>query len=176
MYIEPNSTIYLLRNVPLDNTYTDTMWFANASAQWTHFKTRVDTQQGLTFSKQTYQRVNRNAVRLQINADLIWDVNYMMFQNTAYGDKWFYAFVTSIDYINDAVSQINYEIDVMQTWAFDYQLGQCMVEREHAATDVAGDNVMPENFDLGELIPFDTEFDEHAEDMGVLITSNFIPS
>lgn len=149
MNIEPNTTIYLLRNVPLDNTYTDTMWFENASSQWTHFKTRVDTDQGKVFTRNTYQRVEKGVMRLQVSADDIYNYNYMMFQNTNYGTKWFYAFINYVDYINNAVAEIHYEIDVMQTWAFDYQLGQCIVEREHSATDVPGDNIQPEPFDIG---------------------------
>lgn len=176
MYIEPNSTIYLLRNVPLDNTYTDTMWFANASAQWTHFKTRVDTDGGLIFERNTYQRVNRNSCRLQVNADAIYNYNYMMFRNTNYGSKWFYAFITSIDWINNETAQINYEIDVMQTWAFDYQLEMCMVEREHSATDQVGDNIVTENLELGEYYPYFAEFDENSEEMGVLIATTYVPS
>lgn len=172
MNIEPNTTIYLMKDVPLDNTYTDTMWFENASSQWTHFKTRVDTEDGMVFPVNTYQRVNKNSCRLQVSADDIYNYNYMMFQNTNYGNKWFYAFVTSVDYINNAVAQINYEIDVMQTWAFDYKLGQCLVEREHSATDVAGDNIEPEPFDVGVYVIQDiikpTQCTEH---MGVLICS-----
>lgn len=169
MYIEPNSTIYLLRNVPLDNTYTDTMWFENASSQWTHFKTRVDTDGGLVFERNTYQRVNRNSCRLQVNADAIYNYNYMMFRNTNYGNKWFYAFITSIDWINNETAQINYEIDVMQTWAFDYILGQCLVEREHSATDEAGDNLQPEPFDFGEYVNDEIQTDPNFGYYGVMI-------
>jgi hypothetical protein len=37
----------------------------------------------------------------------------------------------------------------MQTWFFDYDLEQCFVEREHSATDGIGDNLVPENLDMG---------------------------
>ena len=158
-----------MKDVPLNNTYTDTMWFENASSQWTHFKTRVDTEDGMVFPVNTYQRVNKNSCRLQVSADDIYNYNYMMFQNTNYGNKWFYAFITSVDYINNAVAQINYEIDVMQTWAFDYKLGQCLVEREHSATDVAGDNIEPEPFDVGVYVIQDIiSPPECTEHMGVL--------
>lgn len=169
MNIVPNSKIYLLRNVPLDNTYTDTMWFENASSQWTHFKTRADTDGGKYFNEQTYQRVGINKCRLQISADEIYNYNYMMFQNTNYGNKWFYAFINHVEYINNAVSEITYEIDVMQTWAFDYQLGQCIVEREHASTDVAGDNLQPEPFDVGEYINDEIQTDSAFGYYGVMI-------
>lgn len=176
MNIEPNTTIYLMKDVPLDNTYTDTMWFENASSQWTHFKTRVDTEDGMVFPVNTYQRVNKNSCRLQVSADDIYNYNYMMFQNTNYGNKWFYAFITSVDYINNAVAQINYEIDVMQTWAFDYVLEMCMVVREHSSTDQVGDNLVAETIETGDYLPYFAEFDEDSEEMGVLIATAYEPS
>lgn len=147
MYIQPDSDVYLLRGVPLDNSYSDTIYFADKVFQQNHFLSYINKY----FPRQTYQRVNKGAIRLQIKADDIYNYNYMMFRNTAYGSKWFYAFITSVDYINDNTSQINYELDVMQTWAFDYRLEASYVEREHSAGDNIGDNIAPEPIDLGQI-------------------------
>ena len=38
--INPTTNLSICKNVSLDNTYTDTMTFANASAQYTFFKTK----------------------------------------------------------------------------------------------------------------------------------------
>ena len=170
MNIVPNSKIYLLRNVPLDNTYTDTMWFENASSQWTHFKTRADTN-GVAFTAQTYQRKDIGVIRLDVSADTIYDCNYLMFQNTNYGSKWFYAFITRVEYVNNAVSYVHYELDVMQTWMFDYTLERCVVLREHSATDQIGDNLQPEPVDLGDLVTHSWTVDPYISDdeYGVLI-------
>ena len=65
MYIEPNTTIRLLKNCPLDNTYDHTIWFADKSSQTGYFR-------GLTkyvLSEQTYQRVNKGRMRVQYKAD-----------------------------------------------------------------------------------------------------------
>ena len=114
MYIQPNSTIRLLTGIPLDNTYAHTIYFANKNAQAEYFASKTKT--GCTFNAQTYQRVNKGTMRLQVLADDIYDCNYLMFKNTSYGDRWFYAFITSIEYVSNIVSEISYEIDVMQTW------------------------------------------------------------
>lgn len=148
MYIQPNTTIKLLKDVPLYNDYSDTLYFGSLSDQTAHFSTAYTSK---TFGDQTYQRVNKNTIRLQVKADEIYNYNYLMFKNTAYSTKWFYAFITQIDYINDNVSEVHYEIDVMQTWFFDYQLEPCYVEREHSATDVIGENITPEPIDLGPI-------------------------
>lgn len=140
MYIIPNSTVKIYRNVPLDNTYEHTLYFSNITEQKRYFH---ETQSILVdvFNNLTYQRVNKKVMRLQKSADSIYDCNYLAFKNTAYGsDKWFYAFITRVEYINDATCEIEYEIDVMQTWLFEVTILDCFVEREHSALDVYNTN------------------------------------
>ena len=146
MYINPNSTIKILQNVPLDNTYEHTIYFADSSAQSSYFSGLAK----YTFEAQSYQRVKRGYIRVATNAENLYDCNYLMFQNSAFGSKWFYAFIKSVEYINNGVSEIEFEIDVMQTWHFNYNLQECVVEREHTATDKVGDNIVPEKINLGE--------------------------
>lgn len=146
MYIAPNTTIRMLSKVPLDNTYRNTIYFANVSAQISYFSSLSK----YTFANQSYQRVNRGVIRLARKADDLYDCNYLMFQNTSYGVKWFYAFVTSVEYVNDETSEITFEIDVMQTWFFDYTVNRSFVEREMGVTDVIGDNLVPENLEIGD--------------------------
>ena len=148
MYIQPNTTVRLLTGVPLDNTYAHTIYFANATAQRQYFESKG--KQGCLFSNQSYQRYAKGTIRLSKSADDIYDCNYMMFQNTSYGNRWFYAFINNINYISNTVCEIEYEIDVIQTWFFDVTLLRSFVEREHSITDVAGDNIVPEKVNIGE--------------------------
>lgn len=46
-----------------------------------------------------------------INAENLYDCNYIMFQNASFGTKWFYAFITSVAYENNETSRITMEID-----------------------------------------------------------------
>lgn len=149
MFIEPNSTIKLLHNVPLDPTYDHTVFFEYADQQTQWFDSFVKT--GMVFDRQSYQRHSRGYIKLEVLADDVYDCNYVMFRNTSFGNKWFYGFVTNVEYINNNVTLIQYEIDVMQTWFFDYALGECFVEREHSDTDQVGDNIIPENLPTGEM-------------------------
>jgi hypothetical protein len=148
MYINPNTTIKILHNVPLDNTYEHTIYFDTISAQSSYFSGLAK----YTFEEQTYQRVKRGYIRIAKNAESLYDCNYLMFQNSAFGNKWFYAFINSVEYINNGVSEIEFEIDDMQTWHFDYHLQDCFVEREHSNTDNVGDNIVPENLELGDYV------------------------
>ena len=147
-YISPNSTIKILRNIPLDNSYEHTIYFASLSDQTRYFSSNSFVKYTLT--EQSYQRVKRGYIRVEIPSDNLYDCNYVAFQNTNFGNKWFYAFIKSVEYINNAVSEIEFEIDVLQTWHFDYQLGRCFVLRSHTTTDVIGENIEPEPVDIGE--------------------------
>lgn len=154
MLIEPNTNIYLLHNVPLDNTYEHTINFGSTTAQYNYF-------QGLAKYKlpnQSYQRVQRGVARVNRVADDLYDCNYMMFQNTAFGNKWFYAFINSVEYLNNVTSEITFEIDVMQTWFFDYNREYSYVERCHTLADNIGDHIEPEPLTLGEYV-YDTYSD-----------------
>lgn len=148
MYIEPQTNIKILHNVPLDTSYEHTIYFSSAETQRGYFA----YMQKYNLSNYTYQRVQRGMARVGIKADDLYDCNYMMFQNSAYGDKWFYAFITNVEFINNETSQITFEIDVMQTWHFNYNPDYCFVEREHSATDNIGDNIIPEAVETGEYV------------------------
>lgn len=169
MYIEPNTSIYILKGVPLDPTYDHTIYWYDINAQVNYFYSKVK----YTFARQTYQRVNRGYMRIQRKAEDLYDCNYLMFQNTAFGNKWFFAFITEINYVNNEVSEVKYQIDVMQTYHFDYSLGQCFVEREHSETDVAGDNLVPENLDCGNYITDSYYRTGYLEDNSIVIAAPF---
>lgn len=148
MYIAPNTTIRLLKDVPLDNTYRNTIYFAYVENQTSYFSGKTK----YTFAAQSYQRVQKGTLRIGRKADDLYDCNYLMFQNTAYGNKWFYAFVTGVEYVNNETSEVSFEIDVMQTWHFDYDVKMSFVEREMSLTDNIGDNLVPENLEIGDYI------------------------
>lgn len=152
MLIQPDTNILVLKDCPLDNTYEHTLYFdgetkaEGLSKQSTYFK-------GLkkySFTKQSYQRYADGVLHIQTQAENLFDCNYLMFQNGAFGSKWFYAFITKVEYVNNTSCRVYYEIDVMQTWFFDYELGHCFVEREHSKTDNLFDNLVTENLDLGD--------------------------
>lgn len=145
MTAQPNSDIYILSGVPLDNDYNHTLFFNTAAAQ----AQTMGAYAKYKLTKQSYQRQNIGEVRVGYTTDDLFDCNYIMFRNTAYGDKWFYAFITELEYKNESMTIIHFELDVMQTWFFDATLGQCYVEREHSATDNLFSNTVPENVDLG---------------------------
>lgn len=148
MIIQPNTTVKLLQNVPLDNTYEHSIIFGSASAQESYFS-------GLCkhpLTGLTYQRLVPGTMRVGIKAEELYSCNYMMYQNTSFGTKWFYAFIQSVEYVNNECSEIKFEIDVIQTWLFDCTPGTAYIDRCHTATDAIGEHIEPEPVDIGEYV------------------------
>lgn len=175
-YIEPNSDLALLHDVPLDPDYENTLYFDNISQQTNYFLAkRVHT-----FSKLSYVRRNRGWIRLGWNADQwpnntiiqkLYDSTYMMFKNTNFENKWFYAFVDKVEYVNNNTVDVQYHIDVLQTWHFDYILNECFIERQHTIGDTPGVNTLPEQLETG---PYMSTIPEFAVD-GNIISDGLMP-
>lgn len=138
--------VYLL-NVPLESDYKNTLYFANAQAQQTYFQSRIVR----SYTDFSYQRKD-HIIRIPEEYDNIYHVNYVMYQNTAYSNKWFYAFITDLKYVNDGMTEAVIETDVMQTWMFDYTVKASFVEREHVDDDTIGLHTYPEGLETGEYI------------------------
>lgn len=151
-YIAPNTEIALLKNVPLDASYDHTITFANASTQFTYFRGKVASNSGRIFTLNSYQRTGRNTIRLECTIEEAIQYNYLYFKNTNFENKYFYAFIVAWNYVNNATTEIVYQIDVMQTFMFDYTLKQCFVEREHIQNDYVGANTIPEGLEQGEYV------------------------
>lgn len=149
--IQPNSTIIIGRSA-LRYGGEDTYYWDNLNQQ----KTNIMYEQMGTWNQCSYQREKRNYVRVAGNAEDYDGCNYMMFRNINYDhqalEKWFYAFILDIEYINNETMEIHYEIDSVQTYYFDYHENNCFVERCHSLTDDIGDNILPENVNCGEFV------------------------
>lgn len=156
--------VYLLR-VPLENDYKNTLYFANAQAQQTYFQSKI----AKSYTDFSYQRKD-NIIRIPDIYDNIYNCNYVMYQNSAYSNKWFYAFIDEMTYISDGRTDITIETDVIQTWLFDYNVKSSFVEREHVSNDTLGANTIPENVELGEYV-----IGEHVKD-STLTTTKFVLS
>lgn len=148
MWIEPNGIVKILNGVPLDENYNNTLHFAGRIAQYNYFNSMTK----YTYNKVSYQRIKRNYIRVEINAENLYDCNYLMFQNTSFGNRWFYAFITNVEYLSNMVSQIEYVIDEIQTWLLDCTIKDSFVEREHSLTDEVGANRVEENIEHGEFV------------------------
>ena len=146
MRITPNSTLHILKNVPLDNSYEHTLYFYSYSSQYEYFYSR----RSATKTSQSYRRHSDTSLKIDIPFDELFGCNYLMFKNTSYENKWFYCFITDIAYINNEITEVFFQIDVLQTYHFDYTLDSCFIERQHSSTDTPGSNIVPEPLPIGD--------------------------
>lgn len=140
-------TAVRLLNVPLENDYLHTFYFASKTVQETYFASKV-VKSGADFS---YQRKDK-IIRYPAHVDTLLNCNYVMYKNAAHSSKWYYAFITNMEYINDERTDIYIETDVLQTWLFDYTVKASFVEREHVDDDKIGLHTVPEQIEHGEYI------------------------
>lgn len=136
--------VYLL-NVPLENDYKNTLYFKSKDAQTEYFRSKI-VHKSEDFS---YQR-KEQYIRYPKMYDELLNCNYVMYQNTEYNNKWFYAFITNIEYIDTENSKIFIETDCIQTWLFDYVVKDSFIEREHVSDDTIGIHTVPEQLETGD--------------------------
>lgn len=145
-YVIPDSIIYILSGVECDINYNHVKWFNSRSEQYSYMLDhRIKTYDSCSY-------VRDGVVMIDAWADDIYSANYLMFRNTAFSDKWFYAFITEIRYENNRTAEVHYMIDQWQTWWMDCKVGECFVEREHVLDDSLYKHTIPEGLEYGELI------------------------
>ena len=173
MNFQPETVVRLLSNVPLSLNETNQLWFDTVTAQQTYFSGKVSR----TYNQFTYQRKERNYVAVETNAELLYNVNYMMFQNSNFANKWFYAYVTEIEYKNHNTSWVYYEIDPFQTWLFELNFKQSFIEREHTprynADGTPVINSIDEGLNYGSeyKIIDDSSYKNYGDTIFILVTS-----
>ena len=146
MTITPQGQLYLCKT-PLKNDYKNQLTFANANAQLTYFNSVIQH----TFDNYTYIKKD-NVVKVGANIDEIIDCNYLFYKNTGFTNKWYFCFITNMEYVSENCTQITFETDCYQTWLFQIEYKQSFVEREHVNDDTVGLHTVPENLETGDYI------------------------
>lgn len=144
--IAPNTDLILLK-CPIELDQANQLTFSNATAQYNYFNGLTKLEIGGF----TYQRKD-GKIRYPACADDLYSYNYCMYRNSSYSNKWFYAFITNIEYLNDNTSLISIQTDVWQTWQFDLTFKKSFVAREHVNNDTVGLHTLPEGLEYGEYI------------------------
>lgn len=142
----PDTDLYLLK-CPLEMDNNNQLTFANANAQFNYFNSLPKIE----IEASTYQRKD-STCRFAGNIESLYGYNYCMYRNHNYSNKWFYAYVTDLQWASEQSTIISLKTDVYQTWQFDLTFKQCFVEREHVNNDTFGLHTIPENLELGEYV------------------------
>ena len=153
MVITPDSKIKLIKN-PLKLDSNNEIMFTNAQAQYNYFNSLPK----LEFDELTYVR-KEGVLRIEtdpsgdgITYEDLLGYNFCMYQNTHFDNKWFYAFITDVSWINPSLTELKLETAYFQTWQFDLVFMDSFIEQEHVNDDTIGKNTIPEGLETGEFI------------------------
>ena len=140
----PTTNLRLL-STPLESDYGNTLWFPNIAAQTAYFTSKtVKTYANFNYIKKD------NTIVVPDEVDNLYNCNYIMYQNSNFGTRWFYAFINRMEWASNGSTRLYVSTDVIQTWFFDIKYYQSYVDRCHSDTDVVGDNIVPEDFTTGD--------------------------
>ncbi|MBQ7770243.1 MAG: hypothetical protein IJ373_03545, partial [Clostridia bacterium] len=140
------STINVCSGVRLNSRYEHSVFFEDRSAQLNFFAGKVVK----TFSAYSFIRKSWDLnVAATMEEAASW--SYLYFTNYPNGKRYFY-FIDNIEYVNDGTVRLKLQIDVIQTYMFDFDFLPCFIERQHTTTDAIGDHTVDEGLELGELI------------------------
>lgn len=140
--------IKLIKKYPYDNSYDYVKLFDTKSNQQDYFNSfskiiikDEDTYDGYIKEGQSFI-VNFNYDYL-VNEN----VNYVIFNN---GYRDIFAFIIRKEYVDDENTRLVYEVDVLNTYCFDFKLKNSFVERKKCAISEITD--FDEGLEIGEHI------------------------
>lgn len=173
MNFQPTTEVRLLSNVPLSLNNSNQRWFDNIGSQSAYFIGKTKYR----FTEFTYQRKERQYIAVPMNAEQLYNCNYVMYQNSNFTNKWFYGYVTEIQYINPNTSWVYFELDVFQTWLFEMEFKDSFVEREHTTRYAANGkpivNTLDEGLNYGSeyKIVSDKRYSNYGNVLFILVTA-----
>lgn len=157
MAITPQTVLRLVK-VPLEIDNKNQLTFENEQKQREYFLSLPHKE----IQEISYQRKN-NVIMFPEHIDNLLEYNYVMYLNENYTNKWFYAFITNMEYETDHNTIISISTDVFQTWQFQFQFKESFIEREmiNVEDDIPGANLLPEGLETGEFkVGGTAEFDD----------------
>ena len=143
-----NSKIILCKNIKLDRNYLNVLNYTETEML------NLCNSNGIKIAEASdYSFIERNKkIRVNFTYNLCVQANYIAFQNPDYSNKWFFAFIDRVEYINDLTTRIYYTVDIFATW-FDYWSNKaCFIIREHVNDDTIGLHTIPEGLEYGDYI------------------------
>lgn len=168
--ITPSTNLYLLK-CPNNLTNTNQLTFSDATAQFNYFNSLPK----LVVNDFTYQRKDYT-IRYPACIDDIINYNYVMYQNKEYTNKWFYAVIENMQWINDHMTAITIKTDAYQTFMFDITFKTSFVVREHVNDDTLGTHTIPESLETGDYVINSHETDNLSSDLTVIMASTVDPN
>lgn len=148
--------IKLIKAFPYDNRYDYVKMFSTKQEQNNYF----NSLPSITVDDTNYIKMHKT-INVKYSLDYLESVgiNYIIFNN---GYKDIYAFIVNKKYVREELTELIYEVDVIQTYMFDFTLKKSYVERKVCSLSEIND--FDEGLNLGEYrVASDTPVFEKGE-------------
>lgn len=140
--------ITLIKKYPYDNSYDYVKLFSTKSEQQKYFNS---FNKIVISDEDEYDGYIKEGESFIVNYNYDYlvneNVNYLIFNN---GYRNVYCFIISKQYVNDENTRLIYEVDVLNTYCFDFKLKTSFVERKKCAMNEVAD--FDEGMDIGEHV------------------------
>lgn len=124
-----------------------------------------------------YNFIRGGQISVQIPYDTVLQSNYIAFQNKEYTNKWFFAWIDEVEFVNPNTTRIIYTEDVWTTWKENWTANQVFTVREHVNDDTIGANTIPENLAVEEYVQEEGTYTlPSLNNCYVAISTTFIPT
>lgn len=127
-----------------------------------------------SFESLNYYNSNKR-MKIACHVDSIVSVNYVMYRNTEFSNKWYYGFVKNKNYISNNATEIVFELDSFQTFQFDIEYLQSFIVRKHVENDTIGLHLLDEGLELGNFVQYDYRAETSCLNLCCLIQAAPIP-
>ena len=168
-----NSVVILAKNINMDKEYENIIDYTEQEI--------VDLCMGqdhLVSRQNNYSflKVGENRISVGLDYNTCLSANYLCMQNPHYNNKWFFAFIDSVEYSSEKSTIIYYTVDEISTWWSYWNRKQCYVEREHVNDDTLGLHTMPEGLETGEYYINGIEYDNLNSNLTVIMATTKDPN
>ena len=153
-----NSKIVIAKNIRLDKEYKEVL---NYSEQ--EMLELVDTNKVATALDYSFIR-DRGTISTHFTYSQCLQCNYMAYQNPDYDNKWFFAWIDDVRYVNDGTTEIYFTVDSWSTWFSKLTVGSAFVIREHVMDDTIGKHTLPEQLETGDYVVNNVSYDSKLAD------------
>lgn len=145
MAYTPSGTIAFYR-VPWKSDYKDVRLFTSKTDESNYFSSPLRVEQNYTYIR------DKQAIKVNANKEAMERYNYIRYMNENFSLKWFYAFITGVEYINQNACYVYFTQDVYTTWWDCFSIRSAFVEREHTNNDSDAYNTETERITITKYI------------------------
>lgn len=151
MYRAPEAECYICRGTGLDRGHINSIRFHTEEEQASYFIGKsIHHLQGLS-----QIRFWKGVMRLELVPNRAVPYDYLMFRNIPNGteveSKWMYAFIDTLEYVNERCVEVTFTMDWIQTY-FVLVSKNCPAAwciRQHSPDDILYHNTQPEPLSTG---------------------------